>query len=190
MGGYHPKFKKPPHYPTVPRLGVNWQVTKNILIKGGEYYALTPNSFMAGGRLEASAEVGPVEAFFIAEAHFLVNFSPFQYEGFVNVSLGATFYFLGKHTVRVSAGVELWGPPFAGKAVVDLGLIDVEIEFGPAKKPALPISWQSFSTQFLPPKEKTLMIETSNGLVKELDRSANPEEPGLDRQPGNFNFIL
>ncbi|MCB0661357.1 MAG: hypothetical protein KDC24_01350 [Saprospiraceae bacterium] len=175
MGGYHPRFRKPDHYPSVPRIGVNWQVTSNILIKGEEYYALTPGAFMAGGRLEASAKVGKIQATFTAEAHFMVNFSPFQYQGNIGVGLSASFHFLGKHTVHIGADVELWGPPFAGKAIVDLGLLDLEIEFGPAKTPPLPISWEEFSGKFLPEPDSTLSIDVGKGLIKEI---ANPSVNG------------
>jgi len=30
LGGYHPAFQKPTHYPEVPRLGLNWNVTSHL----------------------------------------------------------------------------------------------------------------------------------------------------------------
>src|SRR5262249_29741885 len=49
LGGYHPNFKVPAHYPTVPRLGFNWQVCPELSIKGDAYFALTASALMAGG---------------------------------------------------------------------------------------------------------------------------------------------
>ena len=43
LGGYHPKFRRPEHYPVVPRLGLNWRVNENLTIKGGVYFAYTPS---------------------------------------------------------------------------------------------------------------------------------------------------
>ena len=37
LGGYHPKFNPPSHYPAVPRLGFNWKPVSGLTIKGGAY---------------------------------------------------------------------------------------------------------------------------------------------------------
>jgi hypothetical protein len=51
LGGYHPNFKPPAHYPAVPRLGFNWVITSELNLKGEMYFALTPTCLMAGGLL-------------------------------------------------------------------------------------------------------------------------------------------
>ncbi len=52
IGGYHPHFVVPVHYPQVPRLAINWP-NPPVSIKGEAYFALTPSAVMAGGALEA-----------------------------------------------------------------------------------------------------------------------------------------
>jgi Family of unknown function (DUF6603) len=34
LGGYHPAFRRPEHYPDVPRLSLNWSVSKYLTLKG------------------------------------------------------------------------------------------------------------------------------------------------------------
>lgn len=104
-----------------------------------------------------------------------MNFSPFQYEGFVNVSLGATFLFL-RQTYRQSkcrgriVGTTIRWESCSGPWVNRCGdRIWTSEKTGSAN--FLAILFHSIPAA----KRKTLMIETSNGLVKELDRSANPE---------------
>src|SRR5205807_166790 len=70
VGGYHPRFNVPAHYPQVPRLGINWPMDK-LSIKGEAYFAITPSCIMAGGGLEASYKDGSLEASFSARADFL-----------------------------------------------------------------------------------------------------------------------
>ena len=48
LGGYHPDFEKPDHYPDVPRLGFSWHVDDNLTIQGDSYFALT--SVLRDGR--------------------------------------------------------------------------------------------------------------------------------------------
>src|SRR5882762_9377822 len=52
MGGFHPDFHRD-GYPTVPRLGFVVDLGF-ISIKGENYFALTSEAVMAGGRLEGS----------------------------------------------------------------------------------------------------------------------------------------
>ena len=73
IGGYHPAFQKPPQFPDVPRLGFHWSVSSAICVKGEAYFALTNSCVMAGGRLEATAHLGPVSAWVIAYADFLIS---------------------------------------------------------------------------------------------------------------------
>jgi hypothetical protein len=46
LGGYHPAYKRPAHYPIVPRLELNWNVTSSLNITGEMYFALVPNVMM------------------------------------------------------------------------------------------------------------------------------------------------
>ena len=56
VGGYGPLYVPPDYFPQVPELAFQWQVSDDVVIKGGTYYALTPQVMTVGGRLEAHAE--------------------------------------------------------------------------------------------------------------------------------------
>jgi hypothetical protein len=155
LGGYHPRYVKPAHYPDAPPIGFNWQID-NLTIKGGMYFALTPSAVMAGGYLDAVWQSGGIRAWFQAHADFLLAWKPFHYDISVGLSLGASFevdLLFTSFTLTIHVGVDLtlWGPPFGGTATVDLSVISFTIPFGkdPAPRPAL--TWAEFKTSFLPP---------------------------------------
>ncbi len=65
LGGYHPKFSPPSHYPKPAPLRFSWEVFRykldtsiikgetSLNLSGSMYYALTPSAMMVGGILEA-----------------------------------------------------------------------------------------------------------------------------------------
>lgn len=110
MGGYHPRYRKPAHYPSVPRLGFHWRLSSALNVKGSMYYALVPGALMAGGRLDASfvtpkktfgvdigiAEArmtGQITASFKIGADFLIAWQPFYYEAdiYLRIAIRASF---------------------------------------------------------------------------------------------------
>ncbi len=109
MGGYSPSFKKPKHYPAVPRLELHWNINKHLTLKGNMYYAMVPSGLMAGGRLEALFKIkksarfdvkilgvkvagvklsGEVKASFVMAADFIINWLPYAYEAQMSVGVG------------------------------------------------------------------------------------------------------
>ena len=74
VGGYHPRFTVPAHYPKVPRLAFQW-IRGPIEIKGDGYFAMTPSALMAGGSLSATYREGRLKAWFNCGADFLVAWS-------------------------------------------------------------------------------------------------------------------
>jgi hypothetical protein len=188
LGGYHPQFAIPSHYPAVDRLGFNWKIGSDITIKGECYFALTPSSIMAGGRLSAVYEHGRLRAWFIAYADFLIRWEPFHYDIGIGVSIGASYrmsIFGISHTFSIELGAQLhlWGPPFAGTARISWWIISFTIRFGahdqrPKKDP---ISWDHFRKTFLPQskdepaKPDPIQIGVTGGLIKE-SKGSNGEK--------------
>lgn len=160
LGGYNTKYTPPKYYPTVPKLGINWQVTRNLSIKGNEYFALTSNAVMAGGFLEAAWRSGSIKAWFSVQADFLIMWKPFYYDIRASVDIGASFtidlWFTTKTiTIHVGVGLHIWGPDFTGEATVDLSIISFTISFGAsAQTQPNPITWTQFSQEMLPQKKK------------------------------------
>jgi hypothetical protein len=73
LGGYHPRFRRPEHYPVVPRLGLNWPVNDNLSIKGGIYLAITPSCGMLGAKLEATFHSRRISAWFTAYLDVIID---------------------------------------------------------------------------------------------------------------------
>ncbi|MBW2569007.1 MAG: hypothetical protein JRE47_06465, partial [Deltaproteobacteria bacterium] len=161
FGGYHPHYKVPAHYPQyVPRIGLSWQLTDDIFIKGGVYFALTPNCIMAGGDLQVTFQMGGIKAWFAGDANFIIYWKPFFYEvGFgVNIGVSYTFNVFGaSSTISVSLGVDvdLHGPDFGGSVYVDIYIISFTINFGESHPSHAPIGWNDFKESFLPQYQNT-----------------------------------
>jgi hypothetical protein len=178
LGGYNPNFDVPKYYPSVPRLGLNWQLVPELSITGSLYFALNPNVVMAGGKLSAVWNSGPISAWFTYWADFLMTFSPFHYYVDGGIDLGASFtidlwLFSISITIHIGIGIALWGPPFAGRATVDLSIISFTITFGPqGEDDDKFIHWDQFVQQLLP-------AQPSNGK----QRRGRPLTPLADAPP-------
>lgn len=134
LGGYHQSFVPPVGYPTPPRLGISWDLGP-ISISGQAYFAITPKVCMGGGRLHASFKAGPIEACFDAFADFLINYKPFHFRAgagiCVSVKSNLDILFIHTHiSVELSATLDLWGPPLAGRVHVDFWIAAFDINFG------------------------------------------------------------
>lgn len=152
LGGYHPRFRRPEHYPVVPRLGLNWRVNDNLSIKGGVYLAFTPSCGMLGARMEATFRSGRISAWFTAYLDVIINWSPLYFEADIGISLRVeASFFLTSINVTLSVSLQMWGPPVGGIAHVDLTVVSFDIPFGKPRpdKPELVESWQQFCHKFL-----------------------------------------
>jgi len=173
LGGYHPHYVPEPHYPNPPRLGFDWPVDEHLTLAGDAYFALTPSAFMAGGHLSADWHQGSLKAWFRAGLDLLLAWKPYHYEASLSVTIGGsyTFEFVGTHhiSVSVSARLEIWGPPFAGLATIDLGITSVTATFGTGRRaePAA-LSWTDFSGSFLPEPQEVCRIAVVDGLLRTL----------------------
>lgn len=152
LGGYHPRFQRPEHYPLVPRLGLNWPVNANLSIKGGVYLAITPSCLMLGGKLEATFTSGRISAWFTVYLDVVINWEPLSFEVELGISLRVeASFFLTSLKVTIAASIKMWGPPVRGIAHIDLTVCSFDIEFGAAKpnEPELIKTWQQFCHKFL-----------------------------------------
>jgi hypothetical protein len=174
VGGYHPKYKVPAHYPRVAPLGLNWQVTSGLWVKGGVYFALTPDAVMAGGRLQAHFDVGKLTADFLLAIDFLMYWKPFHFEGSILLELRVAFD-AGLFTIRTSLGAELevWGPgatpsspQLSGYAKLHIGPFSVGFSFGERRQPPPPISWDAFTASFVPAAPTGTRV--AEGIVRTL----------------------
>ncbi|HKR13831.1 MAG TPA: DUF6603 domain-containing protein [Pyrinomonadaceae bacterium] len=152
LGGYHPRFRRPAHYPLVPRLGLNWPVNNNLTIKGGVYLAITPSCGMLGAKLEATFHSGRISAWFTAYLDVIINWSPLYFEAELGISLRVeASFFLTSIKATIGASIMMWGPPVGGIAHIDLVVISFAIEFGSPRQqqPELIKTWKQFCHDFL-----------------------------------------
>jgi large repetitive protein len=194
LGGYHPAFQKPAEFPSVPRLGFRWMIGDYITIKGEAYFALTNSCVMAGGRLEASASLSVVRAWFICYADFLISWDPFYYNIGIGVSIGVEFSFeicfIGcvdvDITLSISASLTIEGPPLHGTATLDLSIASVTVSFGTDGNPQEQfIGWADFKGKYLAPGgQDTGIVEShvTKGMLLPEPAGAQPL-PGTADQP-------
>jgi hypothetical protein len=149
IGGYHPSFLKPVHYPNPPRLGISWKVVSELSIIGESYFAITPKCCMAGCHLRATLSKGPLEAWFDAQTNLLMNFDPFYYEGKAQVTIGVsitlrTFICTLRVKAEVGATLYIHGPPFGGRVNVNFWVRAFNIEFGPQAERPVAVDLEKF----------------------------------------------
>lgn len=158
LGGYYPGFAVPSHYPQEPRVGIDWQVSDEIVVAGSAYFAMTPAAMMAGGELRLTFDAGPLKAWLKADADVILFWHPFFLDAKVSISIGVSFHLhvlFVDVTLSVEIGVEfeLWGPPIGFSAYVDWYVISFTIGGG-EKAPPPPLGWSDFK-QLLPVSART-----------------------------------
>ncbi|MBP8002440.1 MAG: hypothetical protein KA314_09410 [Chloroflexi bacterium] len=179
VGGYHPHFRLPAHYPRVPRLGFSWSISDAVSIKGDLYYALTPIAAMAGGHLSANWHSGDLKAWFNLGIDLLIQWKPFHYEASAYIEIGASYESpFGTISGSLGADVNIWGPDFSGQAHFHFGPFGFSVEFGSGGHSApQPLDWPEFKRSFLPAdNSKLLSLTVTNGLLRTLEVKDGPKQ--------------
>jgi hypothetical protein len=160
VGGYHPAFKPPSYYPAVQRLGFNWPVSGDVLIKGGAYFALTPSCIMAGGSLEAVYESGNLRAWFTAYADMLIYWKPFYFTAQIGIDIGVSYHLNLLFTsttlsFELGATVDLHGPPTGGQVHVHLWVVSFTVSFGADEGAGdAKLDWAQFQDMVAKPRQQ------------------------------------
>ena len=180
VGGYHPKYKIPEHYPNhIPRLGISFELDA-LVVKGGIYFAVTPECLMMGGFLEASLKKDRLSAYLKMHLDVLINFDPFHYDLMIGVDAGVkvdipavlcTIHI----NVHLHLDVHIFGPEFSGTASVDVGPKTFKVAFGAGSSAMpLPVSWEDFGKKFLnikedaEPKTGPVSMSVTEGLINKV----------------------
>ena len=154
LGGYHPSFSRN-GYPIVPRLGLEWRVSNSIVIKGGSYFALTSEALMAGVEIEVSADFGFAWARISFGANAIVYFDPFYFmaDAYARIAAGIkikTFFGTIRISISIGARIEVEGPKFHGKAVIEVGPCDIKVRFGNSSSiRGAYMDWSGFVPKYL-----------------------------------------
>ncbi len=187
LGGYHPAFKRPPKYPAVPRLGLQF-VLGPLQVTGESYFALTPAMMMCGLALHASWSSHGIRAWLDASIDMLLVWSPFHYEAQAGLSIGVSIDLgLFQLDFHIDALLKVWGPQFGGTAEIDLSVASFVISFGAARVPPPPVGWATFCASFLPkpterkkPPAPHLMLRAARAHAAGARRTRNIAAAGSD----------
>lgn len=178
IGGYHPAFTRPAHYPAVPRVGFSWSLDSALRISGSAYFALTPSAIMAGGSLDVRYHDGNLTAWFTAHADLLIDWSPFHFRAGVGVSVGVDYevnLLFTTTTLHLEAGADLtlWGPPTGGTVTVRLWIITFTVAFGAPDTPdPPPLDWTGFQALLPAPAAGTTFAATAGLAAPQGDNAA------------------
>ena len=126
IGGYHPLFSKPDHYPELTRVGCKATLYDFVHLTIEVFFACTPQALMAGAKASLWAEFMGIAAGLDVYVDVLMMWDPF----FLIARLGICiwFEFFGRHEIGVE--LEIWTPEFGGRATIDLALVSFTVSFG------------------------------------------------------------
>ena len=126
IGGYHPEFKKPEHYPELVRVGAKASLYDFVHLTVEVFFACTPQALMAGAKAALWAEFMGIAAGCEVYVDVLITWDPF----FIRAGLGVVlwFEFFGRHEIGVH--LDIYTPEFGGTATIDLAIVSFEVDFG------------------------------------------------------------
>lgn len=166
LGGYHRNYKKPKHYPSTAPLGLNWQITKDLLLQGKIYFALTPGSLMAGGALEILFDKGWLRAWCSARMDILIQWKPFSYDFYMEVSLGISVKVVFiRVKLEIGCSFHIWGPDFSIVARIKLWIVSFEISHIKSKRQEnKKLEWNTFEETYLQKKNAKKKMPDAAGF--------------------------
>ncbi|MGO4710379.1 DUF6603 domain-containing protein [Chryseobacterium sp. 2TAF14] len=185
LGGYHPDFKVPVHYPNnTPRLGYSFNLGP-VQFYGKAYFALTPSCIMAGlaGGLRLVLDGGVVyaEIGVLFSADFIISWKPFYYKAEVYVQIYAkivvdVWLFSINQSFNLTAKLQLEGPDFRGIATFKVVGYELEVKFGDHQKLVnKSLSKEEFISAFLPDPAKILTCNITSGIIKKVKNTNGTE---------------
>ncbi|MBT2481056.1 DUF6603 domain-containing protein [Streptomyces sp. ISL-94] len=172
LGGYHPAYNAPVHYPRPQRLGFVWSPASDITVRAEAYAAVTPAALMFGGRLAAVYDKGILSAWFTAHLDVLVQWKPFSMDVSLGISIGVAAtvkvaFIKVRISVEVGVDLHLWLPPFGGRATVKLWFISFSFGFGSSRDHSPSVDWPEFRTQIPAP----VRVTPNEGLLADVDEA-------------------
>ncbi|KAM0083820.1 hypothetical protein ACKRZS_004026 [Fusarium odoratissimum] len=138
IGGWHPKFQVPSHYPSAPpRMRLQWSYgeTKYLTLDGQAYAAVTPDAIMAGLAVQVKFEKWSCGASFDFRTDLILWLHPLHYDVYFHVSASLWHEvdaLIARKKLHISMGADLYisGPPFAGTVEFDVTVMVIRVKFG------------------------------------------------------------
>lgn len=122
-------------------------------------FTITPKCCLAGGRLTASIQSGPLKVWFDAWADFLIQCRPFHFIADGGIRIGVSCkvdLWIVSFTISVEFGATLYleGQPLSGRVYIDFWVTSFNINFGHKAKCPDPINLEDFYHLVLQSAEK------------------------------------
>lgn len=172
IGGYHPDFKRPEHYPELVRVGAKASLYDFVHLTVEVFFACTPQALMAGAKAALWAEFMGIAAGCEVYVDVLITWDPFFLRAGIGVVLW--FEFFGRHEIGVH--LDIYTPEFGGVATIDLAIVSFEVEFGADAPVPPPPSIAEFAT-----KQLGLSATGFNAIGTRVPAFNTADEPGLLR---------
>lgn len=198
IGGYHPKFEVPKHYPqSIPRIGVDFNV-EDVHFSAKVYFAVTPTCMMAG--LDAQLTTKYVSSLLSADifirlvADFLIDFQPFSYDAQASSQIHL-YLIVGKgwfsisYSFDLTAQLNIYGPDLGGDGYLSISKFNIPFKFGENKKIQY-FSNNQFVTTYFPKEdiEKILTYNISNGVINKFKDNKGVEQIAVN--PKDFELEI
>ena len=177
IGGYHPYFAVPSHYPELSRVGVKCTIFGFVRLSVEAFFALTPQALMAGVAVSLSAEFAGIGAGLDVYIDVFITWDPFYLIARMGVIVW--FEFMGRHEIGVE--LRIWTPDFGGHATIDLMLVSFEVDFGAGEAAPPPPRLDEFITKQLgAPAEQGAYNEATTHSKAVLKRfNTSDDDAGL-----------
>lgn len=179
IGGFHPQFKQP-HYPSIDRLTLNWDIAGGFSVKGSLYFAMDSSAVMGGLSIDAGWKCGSLRAGFLVDTDFLMVYAPFRY--YVSASIKVygegKVKRLGKMGFSIRADLEVWGPGFSIKARVKNRWFKFTIQsIRDSTSTEEVLEWNDFVKNVLPANDEgPITIDVSEGLISKVEKVGGTED--------------
>lgn len=159
LGGYHPNYKKPAHFPNPTPVEISYDRSfgrVKFRLNGQAYFALAKKVVMLGIKLEAIANIDVIWDWSLWASlvvDILIFWSPFSLDARSRLEVGitavVTLVFVSfRINVRIALELNFWKPDensdFGGEFIFQVLSWKVKARFGASQKSIRPISWQQF----------------------------------------------
>ncbi|MEU5304266.1 DUF6603 domain-containing protein [Streptomyces noursei] len=190
VGGYHPKFQAPAHYPAADRLRIEWDAGP-VSLRGACYAALTPSAFMVGAQLDVSFHEGPIHAWCRAVLDALIQWDPFQFRVTLSVRIGVRIDIVVPISAEIGVDLDLWGPPTGGIAHVHVAFgwtFDIRFGEDPPSQPKY-LGWNDFVSRMLPGPVAQVLVETGRLPAEPADGAAEQPDESCEMSRDGFTVL-
>ncbi|MFG2905047.1 DUF6603 domain-containing protein [Kitasatospora sp. NPDC048286] len=190
VGGYHPKFQVPLHYPAARRLAIEWDAGP-VSLRGACYAALTPSAFMVGAELDVAFHEGPIQAWCRAVLDALIQWDPFRFRVTMSVRIGVRIDILIPISAEIGVDLDLWGPPTGGIAHVYVAFgwtFDLRFGEDPPSEPK-PLGWSDFVSRMLPGPVAQVIVESGRLPAEPADGATEKPDEICEMSRDGFTVL-